>query len=514
MGDGRIGGTMTFGTDWTKPGSFSAGRDPLGFQAASVRLYTSLVPGRTNVTNRLCYYSFYCWVVWQFEKTHHTTKEDKWIEFIRRCEAALALACQVGDPAGAVGMAGSDWWRHDAADVAQKVFDLVEPTNRPGEDNQYLKAKYGNFGQFYTASMLEMGLIESASARVYAVTGSAGRELAVAVQEEHPKACALLMTAVKTGRISRSDCETISEALHPSYLDPTSHEARLLKQFLEGGRANDPTADARRTSLRNVLTVGLDTKGDFDLRRELYVQAGTLCNPPRGTENLIRWRAYFLNEFCHIALEVWLNAIVGLSNQVTEPALVDELAADLASIAVSDKNASTEKLAESLTLASLGEEHDLGAELLAAVSVKRMPDPSAIIGSTKLIMSLWFRWKEAMQIRDELRRETVDGRSVEGVFGFLDLHSAETAHLTIAKLIKKFVVSNHLMIAGQKLATGGRFTYRFTLDDGCLVDGEFGEYTYTQPRIGNLLTFARDADLIDVDTGILSAAGMEFLNAA
>lgn len=33
--------------DWTKPGSFSAGRDPLGFQAASVRLYTSL-EGRTD----------------------------------------------------------------------------------------------------------------------------------------------------------------------------------------------------------------------------------------------------------------------------------------------------------------------------------------------------------------------------------------------------------------------------------------------------------------------------------
>lgn len=505
---------MTHITDWTKPGNFSAGRDPLGFQAASVRLYTSLVPGLTNVTNRLRYYSFYCWVVWQFEQIHHTTKEDKWVEFIRRCEAAIALACQIGDAANALGMAGSEWWRHEAADTSKRTFDLIKPTNRPGEEGQYLKARYGNFGQFYTASMLEMGLIDNASARVYGVTSTAGKALAVAVQDEHPEACALLLKAVKSGRISRADCETISEALHPSYLDPSSQEARLLKEFLQGARADDPTAEARRTSLRNVLAVVSDSKGEFDLRRELYVQSGSLGTPLHGVENLTRWRAYFLNEFCHIALEVWLNAIVGLSNQAAEPTLVETLTASLASLAVSDEKATTEDLAASLALNSLGGEHDLGAELLAAASIKKRPEASAVTGSTKLILSLWLRWREAAQVRDELLRETVEGRSVEGVFRFLDLNRAENAKVTIAKLIKKFVVSNHLMIAGQKLATGGRFTYRFTLDDGCLVDGEFGEYTYTQPRIANLLSFARDAHLVDEESGVITVAGAEFLNAA
>ncbi|TIM42078.1 MAG: hypothetical protein E5Y69_11620 [Mesorhizobium sp.] len=452
--------------------------------------------------------------MWQFEQIHHTTKEDKWVEFIRRCEAAIALACQIGDAANALGMAGSEWWRYEAAETSKKTFDLIKPTNRPGEDGQYLKAKYGNFGQFYTASMLEMGLIDSASARVYGVTSTAGKALAVAVQEEHPEACALLLKSVKSGRISRSDCETISEALHPSYLDPSSQEARLLKEFLQGGRADDPTAEARRISLRNVLAVVSDSKGEFDLRRELYVQSGSLGAPSQVGQNLTRWRAYFLNEFCHIALEVWLNDIVGLSNQVAEPTSVEALASSLASTAVSDEKASTEDLAASLALSGLGGEHDLGAELLAAASTKKRPETSAVTGSTKLILSLWLRWRQSTQVRDELLRETVEGRSAEGVFRFLDLNSAANARLTIAKLIKKFVVSNHLMIAGQKLATGGRFTYRFTLDDGCLVDGEFGEYTYTQPRIVNLLTFARDAHLVDESTGTITAAGAEFLNAA
>ena len=508
------GGDMSQITDWTKSGNFSAGRDPLGFQAASVRLYTSLVPGLTNVTNRLRYYSFYCWVLWQFEQIHHTSKEDKWVKFIRRSEAAIALACHIGDSAKAVGMAGSDWWRNDAADPSKHIFDLIKPTNRPGEADQYLKAKYGNFGQFYTASMLEMKLIETTSTRVYGVSSSAGRTLAMAVQQEHPEACSLLLIAIQSGQISRSDCEKISTSLHPSYLDPTSEEARLLSKFLQGGRANDPTAIPRRMTLRNILAIVADADGEFDMRRELYVQSGRLGEAPHAIENLTGWRAYFINEFCHIALEVWLNAIVGLSNQVREPTSIEILATNLASIAVPDANASTAEFALKVALPSLGLEHDLGSELVAEASVKKNPNAGAIVSSAKLLFSLWLRWSEESEVRDELTLATVEGRSAEGFFKFLDLAQKSNARTTIANLIKKFVISNHLMIAGQKLATGGRFTYRFTLDDGCLVDGEYGEYTYTTPRIFNLLTFARDSHLVDPESGKLTAAGAEFLDAA
>lgn len=505
---------MTDLGDWTKPGSYSAGRDPLGFQAASVRLYTSLVPGLTNVTNRLRYYSFYCWMLWQFEQIHHTTREDTWIEFIRRCEATLALCCQVGDATSAYGMAGSDWWRTAAADPATKTFDLVEATNRPGQDNQYLKAKYGNFGQFYAASMLEMGLIQSSATRVYGVTDPTGKAIAAALEEEHSAACKLFLRAVAAGHISRSDCKKVSDAFHPAQLDPASREALLLKEFLQGDREDDPTAPARRMSLRNLLAVVSDAKGDFDLRRDFYVQSGKLDGAPFAGQNLTRWRAYFLNEFCHIALEVWLNAIVDLSDRAIEPMTVDAIAAALSTLAVVDATATVEGFAAANAVKTLVKEHELGAALLEAASFKGKPGARAITGSTTLILSLWHRWKEAAALRDELRGETVEGRSVEGVFALLDRNATANARITIAELIKKFVIANHLTIAGQKLATGGRFTYRFTLDEGCVVDGEYAEYTYTQPRIGNLLTFARDAHLVDADSNLITPAGANFLHAA
>src|SRR3954462_7171210 len=83
---------------WTKPGKWSLGRDPLGMQATSVRIYRTLIPGLTNVTNRLRYYSYYCWVVALFAETRHADDLKQWRIFIRRAEALYALACEALKP--------------------------------------------------------------------------------------------------------------------------------------------------------------------------------------------------------------------------------------------------------------------------------------------------------------------------------------------------------------------------------------------------------------------------------
>lgn len=506
-------GGLVLMIDWTKPGNFSSGRDPLGFQAASVRLYTSLVPGLTNVTNRLRYYSYYCWVLWQFEQLHHSSREGRWIEFIRRAEYVLALACQVGDRENATGMAGSDWAGNEASKAHLDVFDLVSPTDRPGKDGQYLKARYGNFGQFYVASMLEMGMISHLSGRIYGVTTDVGRPLAEAVQEDNDAACHLVLNAINSGSVSRSDCMKISDSLHPSNITEGSQENTLLRVFLEGTRGSDRTGAPRRTSLKNVLTVVAGAANRLELRAGLYAQDWRTEDPPGEDENLNSWRAYFVNEFCHIALEVWLNAVVGVANGASIQS-VSGIAARIASKAVDEGSAPLCEVAESIALSTFAEEDELASRLEDAASTKAMPDDASIQGAATMILSMWRRWRNDKEVRNALARATVEGRSAEGLFQFLDRAEYIEIAEALSALIGKFVIANHLVIAGHKLATGGRLTYRFALEDGCLVDGEFGEYTFTTPRIFNLLAFARDAHLVEADRDILTAAGREFLRAA
>src|SRR3546814_9816613 len=58
---------------WTKTGSWTMGLDPLGLQATSIRIYQSLVPNITNITNRLRYYAYFPWLI-ELRSEEHTSE--------------------------------------------------------------------------------------------------------------------------------------------------------------------------------------------------------------------------------------------------------------------------------------------------------------------------------------------------------------------------------------------------------------------------------------------------------
>ena len=58
---------MSYSTDeiiepfWAKHLTERSGRDPLAIQNSSIVIYSTMVVGITNVTNRIRYMGFYCW---------------------------------------------------------------------------------------------------------------------------------------------------------------------------------------------------------------------------------------------------------------------------------------------------------------------------------------------------------------------------------------------------------------------------------------------------------------------
>jgi hypothetical protein len=498
--------------DWNKPGTFSAGRDPLGLQAASVRLYTDLLPGLTNVTNRLRYFSFYCWVVRKFELHRHTLDEDEWSIFIRRAEAVYALACQIGDNTNALGMAGS-LWAAKHVDIGD-AFDFTEWTDGPGQDNQYLKASRGNFGQFYVASMQQMGMLIATRERIQAVTSDHGLKLADAFGRACPEACERLLASIESGCVSRDDCVAISDEAHPAYLDRSSEEAKLLLRYLRGERADDPTAPARRATLWNVLNIVERTgiEDAYGMRRELYVQdnIGTVAEKSLAG-NLISWRAYFVNELCHIALELLLNALTYRIN-ATSGSNPDTLSREIASKALrtGDAAKSLTEVSDARRLGSLSLEHETGVELAQLAGAADEPDKGQMRSAVDLLFSLWRRWGADVAMERIIADATTAGRSAAGIFRLLDAMTDRPTLDALAALVRRFIIGNHLLIAGEKLA-GGTYTYRFIVDESGLVDGNPAEYTFTNPRIGNLITFAYDGGLLT--DGDVADAGKALLDA-
>jgi len=48
---------------WGENINLITGLDPLGLQVTSEATYSTLLPGISNLTNRLRYYGFYCWLI-------------------------------------------------------------------------------------------------------------------------------------------------------------------------------------------------------------------------------------------------------------------------------------------------------------------------------------------------------------------------------------------------------------------------------------------------------------------
>ena len=83
----------TPGPDWLlRDRNVIDGLDQLGVQVVSINIYSSLLPGITNVTDRARYYAFYPWVLHRYAKRGgDSSSKSEWLTWIRRLDYAYAL---------------------------------------------------------------------------------------------------------------------------------------------------------------------------------------------------------------------------------------------------------------------------------------------------------------------------------------------------------------------------------------------------------------------------------------
>jgi hypothetical protein len=78
--------------DWLeREDNIIEGLDHLGIEVVSINLYSFLLPGITNVTERARYYSFYPWVLHRFAQ-NSSASYLTWCQWLRRLDFAYAFA--------------------------------------------------------------------------------------------------------------------------------------------------------------------------------------------------------------------------------------------------------------------------------------------------------------------------------------------------------------------------------------------------------------------------------------
>lgn len=128
------------------------GRDPLGIQTITTdRIVPRLVPGILALSRRARYFSFFAFLLQEYERRQLSASNDGLSAFIKRREYELALAVELC-PRGHGGEAVASNGRQRAGPAARRDTDEFD---RQESVDSYL----GGYGLYYRTPMLDLGLV-------------------------------------------------------------------------------------------------------------------------------------------------------------------------------------------------------------------------------------------------------------------------------------------------------------------------------------------------------------------
>lgn len=183
---------------WLDRPLHKSGLDNVGTQQPCVLVYSSLLPGITNVTDRAYHLAFYPWFIREFGRRFPDAPEDTFREWLRRADCLLTL---IAERHGSL-CPGPDTERHAGGcpgrlklgPAAQRLADeggslaLSAYTDRAeGNTQRYFKNPLGGLGQYYLGQLRdEYGALRGDTRTGVKYTESVGEHLALAAAEGVP----------------------------------------------------------------------------------------------------------------------------------------------------------------------------------------------------------------------------------------------------------------------------------------------------------------------------------------
>jgi hypothetical protein len=314
---------------WAEFSSAASGRDPLAIQNSSVVIYTKMVVGITNVTNRIRYNGFFCWIfdtILQNIDKKNSLQEQ--IRYSRRAELLLAYI-MVKNFEGITGVSGSAYAAKNIVTVIslKNGADWESKTeNGPG---LYWKFKLGVFGQYYSGVVRDLNLINHPNAQlnlnIYTLTQK-GKELAKAFEENIPKEERdLFWSSVYSGSIQESALANLkSFALHE--IPEGSNERSFYEEAIlaADNRKAEPTFN-RSETIKLILThLSRQNEGVENLVSS-FLRVNYLSHQNEGNlqkDAATAWYLFEINELIHVAFEHFHACFLYFIE--THPTLLDQ----------------------------------------------------------------------------------------------------------------------------------------------------------------------------------------------
>ena len=498
---------------WGKPLSLSGGRDPLGMQAPSIASYAILVPGLTNLTRRIRYYGFYCWINQYYAHHIRNNSKKEYIKFIRRSELLYAYTIVTGDD-NAQGIVGSDYVRKTLKESSD--IEIAKGADRDSGKKTYWKYSYGAFGQYYLGSLVDLGLLkkDNESIGLYLCT-EWGNKLAESFDKQIPsEAKEYFFNAVSSGTTSAQALTPIANHFHVSNIKPSSDEWSFYINMLS--TIDSPNVPENRwTNFRketisiflNYLSKSAEDVSDpwFEIPFHLYDDVLSKKTTLESSPTVFGWFFFALNEFSHYAmttilwgvLETIRRSPMGLNIRLLTNELSNEATGVLAKLHP-DLNIKSNTLADLYSKIDTIQVNEFSFVDKITESIKDGLIPDAIAHSISFLV---FLFKKHHSMKDTIKAQSStmgflrDGDFNE-VFDTIERLQNKPLETFITEIISRRVINRHLVVAMRKISSGEKTTLKFMLQEQNLIHIQTVFPQWTNPRLQSLYLYLSDLGVI------------------
>jgi len=512
-------------------GSIINGLDQLGLQGVPEATFQKLLHGLNNVTGRLRYYAFYCWLLdnymkgigGRYAKEGASTDPALQKRFIRTGEFIMAMIGQHPDLL-LTNIPGSTFAENNWGKSPEGPFDLSTSIYNAngGTENSYWKYSSGAFGQYYLGSMRDMRLVQLRSdehevflrtVKDEDSTWVSGKELADAFATSvGEQAGSLFLDAIRNEAISKETLDELKGVFRPDVIPQHSIEHELLSRLIcqsdDPLHSNDEEGPCLRASTIELYIAKFEETQHVSVEywKEPYRRFTALAYlerpEPQNSAAWFGWYHYMFNELWQFACGALLSALLrALATEWMGMARKDAWIEKLASEIEQGLKASMVEFNGSLTLNAAIAAHGAQKEwdYVAQISNRSSTVAQVSLAAIELILTLINRNEpafEGLKEFDENAIHKAQESPIRKLEGLKNEFGEQPIRFFLNHFLNRHIVLRHHQVAIRKMRGRSQSSQKFMFESGWVRYLNSSEPSFMGPRLPNLGHFLEDLGLI------------------
>lgn len=479
-----------------QPVNLKVGLNHLGYRNAAEDLFTTLLPGLNNVTARIRYYSFYCWLLDKFFSNNSQPTVGEYNRFIRNAEYLLAIL-HTGLPDSG-GIPGIDY----ALNVMDNKPDVVDLGSGTYQNNDTSRGTYwanpgGVLRQYYGSSLNDIGItvpsqkipgINDISTEGGHITG---KDLADYFEESIGRESSMLfLDCINNGLASQNEREKLLVPFTMKGVFGNEMEREILIDML---LQDDYPGRSERAYRRGTIQLYLEFcsnsqsagySDELGFPKYLYER---YLSGERDNPCIIGWYCFYLNDSWQYQASIIFERILDILQKdkhgrwVKLEDLSSEIAVSVSQLFDAEDTSLEDILARQNTISG----KDNIGRIAAAIS--------CILDHYVINFSVW---PQTNALAGMFNYSGADDFCTAAKF--IDAHKKMSFKDFVKYFIESKIVFRHYNVSLRKFYQTGIASHKFMLEDGYIryLKDTITQATHTSPRLVTLKGFLSDLDLV------------------